>query len=651
MENDRKSELKEAYDQGWASWGPWQASVKTDLKAYGGDPWSSKDKLNAKMRGVELMTIPQLRRCVKWVTGYEREHRLAIIYDPQEGGDEQTASQLSAAAMWSMQLKNGYNTISDGFEGALKTGINLINLYNDRNFNTRFGRFMYNQFILDPTFSRVDLEDCQWGIMRKYITKSQAKMLLPGKESEIDNLEASGAETMFSNYPQPKLYGEKLHAFDEFQQRTVEKRKIIILKPTMEEIVFKGSKRELEELMRIWFERGIPPEMISVVERWEPTIRVTDYLDGQEVINAIDPFGIDDFSFTPIVCYLDAEQDSMVMKLQGLIHGLVDSQKASDKRMMSIISWMESQAGAGMDFEENTLVDERDSLVTGSGHPRQFKKNAIRESRYRDRTVPSFPPGMLDVWNSINQGIPKIVNINEEMFGMPANGNLKVAGVLAKLRVGAGLIGLRDLFDNRGVTIKMIGRKMNRLIQQYPPSKIERIINQKPTPAFYNRMFGKYDCVVAEGMISDTQRAMAYAEAVALKELGVRLQDPCPLSWKHLLKMAPIQQKSEVLKEVEAQEKQRAVENQKQQQIQNTMQQLAIQKLQTDMQNDRMLAEQQRTAAIENTTEAAYDKVATMEKIQNMREKSRQAGESNAIKLLEIQANLEIARMNRKGKE
>ena len=442
-ESDRKHELHEIFHQAWTAWGPWQTEVKKDLMAYAGNPWTAEDRKIAAKRNKELMSFPQLRRCVKFVTGYEREHRLSIMFDPQENGDTETASQMTNVGIWAMQHRNNYHVISDAFEGALKTGMNLVNVYNDRNANTRFARFMYNQFVLDPSFTRVDLEDCRYGIMRKYICKADAKMLLPGKEGFVDKIDSTqgGGEELFTNYPQPEIFGEKLLYYDEFQQRDTQKRNIVILRvkrepngqwvPGMSEVVFKGTKEKLKETIRIIVMKGYPPNMVSVVERYEPTIKVTNYLNGEEVNSSIDPYGLDDFSFCPIVCYLDPEQDKMEDKVVSFIHPLVTSQRAADKRMMAMISWFEQQAGSGLDYEANTLVDERDAMITGSGHPRQFKKGAIENARYRDRTVPGIPAGAMELWDSISSSIHKMANINEEMFGMPANDNVRVAGVLA----------------------------------------------------------------------------------------------------------------------------------------------------------------------------------------------------------------------------
>jgi len=223
---DRKKDYKEAYDQASAGFGAWQMQVKKDYKVYLGDPWTSEDRLRFIKEQREAMSFPLLRRIVKWIAGYQRENILSIKYDPVENADQVTADQLTECA------------------------INLINVYNDRNYDTQFDRFGYNQFLLDPTFSRIDLHDCNYGMIRKYITKDEAKMLLPGKEATINKIKDIGKDNKFPYYPKPQLYGDFLLSFDEFQQRTAVERKVIILKPTNQELIWKGSKRELNEFIR-----------------------------------------------------------------------------------------------------------------------------------------------------------------------------------------------------------------------------------------------------------------------------------------------------------------------------------------------------------------------------------------------------------------
>jgi len=626
-EKDREADFEEAYKQAWAGFGTWQATVRRDLKVYLGDPWTAKDRLNFKKQEREAMSFPLIRRHVKLITGYQRRNRLSLKYDPVENADEQTAQIFSSAGMWVMQYGNGYNIISDGFEGCLITGINLINLYNDRNQNTKFDRFFYNQFLLDPNFSYRDLSDCHFGILRKYITKEAAKMILPGKESFIEGLKFEDKDKKkFPNFSAPTLYGDKLLAYDEWQTRTTKEQIIIIDRFSSKETEWNGSKKDLDLILALYTQ-------LTMITRRIPTIEVTSYLQGHEVNNEIDQFGIGDFSFTPIMAFWHPEYDYMAAKLQSVVHGLVDSQRASDKSFMAEISMFEQQIGGGLDFEVGTLVDEDDAFASGQ-KPRQFKKDAISLNRTRDRQVPEIPASRFELHRSFQEQMTKSVNINEEMLGMPSQGNLQIAGVLAQLRMGAGLIGLQDLFDNLSYSQKVIGNKLLKLMQQYAPSRIQRITNQQPTQEFYSRDFGKYDAVPVEGVMTNTQRNLMYSELVQLMEVGQRVGKPVPYGWKFVLKFFPSSISGELMQEIERLEQQQIQDAQRQQQLQDTIQQLAIEQSKASLLEDKAQAEERRTQAAENTTGAALDRINTMVKIEDLRNKP-------VLELLKLAVDLE----------
>ena len=626
-ERDRVKEYKEAYDQANAGFGTWQMQIKNDLKVFLGDPWTPADKLKFIKEKRESSSFPEIRMIINWISGYQMDNTLSIRYDPTENGDDMTAEQFTALGVWSMQHNNGYDVIDEAFEGCLKAAMNLVNVYNDRNFDTKLDRFGYNQFLLDPTFSRRDLDDCNYGMMRKYITKDDGKMLLPGKEKFINGLDTKNTDAqgdMYPYYARPQLYGEKLLAYDEFQQRTTKERRIILIKPINKEIVWLGSNRQLDRYLRklVQFD-NIPPELLSVIRRWEPTVEVTTLLEGHEVGHGIDLFGIGDFSFTPIIAYYDPDYDRMEMKLQSVVRGLVDQQRSSDKRMMAMTAVFEQQIGAGLDYEVDALVDDEDAFLTGSGKPRLFSKDAIAQNRARDRIIPDIPAGMFQFEDLTSRKMLKSVGINEEMTGFAAGagkgGNPQVAGYLAKLRMAGGLTGLRGLFKNLALSKKVIGRKLFKLYQQYPLEKVRRILNQEPSQQFQDRDFGKYDAACVAGIITDTQKNMFYADLVQLVDLLIRLKQPVPpFMLSMLMKNAPIAGKPELLKAIQQFEQQKQKSEQEQRQKQDMMQQLEIERVKGEIFANRGIAEAQRAKAVEDISDAALNRVKVIAEINDI---------------------------------
>lgn len=611
-EADRKADFEEAYNHAWTGWGTWQLHIKEDLKIYLGDPWNARDRRMFNLQDRTPMSFPMIRRNIKLITGYQRKNRLTLKYDPVEGSDETTASQLTAAAIWALTHGNGNNIMSDAFEGCLKSAMNLVNIYNDRNGDTKFDRFFYNQFLLDPNFSYRDLSDCHFGIMRKHITRDAAKMLLPDREAFIDGLPTDAIGSKFPNYQAPTLYTERLLAYDEFQSRTTKEITIIIDRRTGQETEWKGRKEDLEIIL------GQYPNLTTLTRRI-PTVEVTSYLGGEEVFNGEDAFGIGDFSFTPVIAYWDPEYDRMEDKLQSLVRGQRDFQKANDMRIMAMMAALDQAIGSGLDFEVGSLVDDDDAFV-GGNRPRIFTKNALAQNRARDRVRTEIPQSMFQLQQLLNEMMPKSVNINEELLGT-TQGNPQIAGFLAQFRAGQALTGLQDLFDNNGLSTKVIGTKLLKLIQQYPASKIQRITNQQPTQEFYKNDFGKYDAVAVEGMETSTQRNRFYTELIQIKEMGNKVGDPAPVPWSLIFKYIPVEIPEELTKQAKQLEQQAQQVNQKQEQMQQTLQQLAIQQAQSQMLENRAQAEERRTQAVENQTGAALDRIKTTVEINDLRNK------------------------------
>lgn len=623
-EKDRKLDFEEAYNQAWSGWSSWQEVAKSDLNARLKWAYTQDDLRRFKVTNRDPLTFPQIRRCLKLLSGYQRKNRLSLKYEPVEGGDVQTAAQLTAVVLWLMQFSNGYNVISDAFEGAMNTGLNLVNIFNDRYSNTRFKRLAYNQFLLHPGFTEKDLSDCQYGILRSHVTKEQAKMLYAGRESEIDKIVAKeGADGKFPNLPNHKIYGEYLLTLTEWQHRTSQRHKYFnfngmagpqmagekVLGQDGRPVEWKGTKDEANAIL------GQTP-FIDLIEEWENTVEVTCFLEDVEVANEIDPWGIGDFSFTPIFAYFDSEADDMTLRVQSMVRGLKDFQRADDRRIMSLLSMIEQAAGPGLDYEEGTLIDQNDAFVTGAGKPRMFEKGALSENRTRDRQPPDVPMGQIQLHEMLSRLMPTSVNINEEMLGMPENPNLQIAGVLAKLRASAGLVGLFDIFDNLSLAHKFIGHKTLRLVQQYPLNKVLRVLNERPTNEFFSQNFGKYDCVPAEGILTDSQRSLAYTELIQLEQMGAKMGKPLNIPWSHILKYVPISISTELIKIVEQNEQTQAKSAEKQQQMADSLQMLVIAQAKQALQEGQSQMDVRKTEEMENVANSILDRAKTITEVQ-----------------------------------
>jgi hypothetical protein len=157
---------------------------------------------------------------------------------------------------------------------------------------------------------------------------------------------------------------------------------------------------------------------------------------------------------------------------------------------------------------------------------------------------------MMQLSQMLKEEIMQISGVNEELLGASDSDS---AGILSALRQGAGLTTLAGIFNNFDFSLMELSRRMMSLQQaHYTPSKVRRILNEDPSPQFYNKCFQKYDVIATNGFLTDTQRQMEFAQKIQLRELGV------PISSRSLLESATIQNKDKLIEEIEAQEKAQA---------------------------------------------------------------------------------------------
>lgn len=640
FDQERQDEYTDAYSHAWAAYGDWQAEARKDMQAYLGDIFTEKEKKKLRLRDSDLLNIQLIRPLIKWVAGLQADHRKGIKYVPGDNTDLETANDFTELGMAVLQRNYGYEIISRAFEHCLKTGLCLVNVFNDTNLNTKLDHFFYNQFLLDPSWTKLDLSDCNFVMMRKFVTKEQAKILLPeGFGPEIDKVDEEKVQTdgKFPNYITPVQFGHKMFAYDEFQQRDIIQKPFVINKALRTEKEWKGTRQELDDVMEELRSRGIGPEIIDTITKSVPTVKVSAFLDGRHVETEVDPFGLGDYSITPVQCFYDPEYDQMKWKLQGMVRSLKDIQRAETKRIIASIAWFENSAAGGLDFEEDTLVDEEDAFKTGPG-PRKFKKGALQGNAVRDRVTPPMPGGTLELHNLLTDLMPRTVNVNPDMLGLPPDASRgQISGILAELRVGAGIVGLRGLFDDLSQSQNIIGGKLLKLYQQYPMEKIMRVLGRQPSQGFREQQAGEFDAITAEAVLTDTQRNSQYQEIITLMELGAKIGKPFPAEWKDVMGLGTLQISSDMLKRISEREQQAAQQAKQQAQTQQKIQDVTLDVLTSQAAKDKTQATENETKAVGNIAKAGLDKAKTITELQ---------GSQNEDRAKQVDQLIEIGKLN-----
>lgn len=550
----------------------------------------------------------RIRRLVNMITGYQRQHRLTTVCVPVENSDQETADQFSKVLLWSEKQSNMLEAISEAFEGAIVTGMNLLSVWMDYrsdpiNGDPRVDNCAYNEYLIDPFFKKLDLSDCRFIWTRKWLSKTEIKSLMPDHKEEIDSMYARGwRDGKFQFQPEAYNYAmQDLLSYDEFYYMDYRTRKLLVDSQTGETLEWEGKDESLNEFI------GSFPQ-ITYVDQIVPTVKTAILVNGKVLYHGRNPLGIDSYPFVPVVCYYDPHLPYFPQRVQGVVRGLRDAQFLYNRRRLIELDILESQINSGIKFKEDALVDPRDAFLSGQGRSLALKATANMDD-VQVIQPPQIPPSMIQLSELLAREVQEISGVNEELLGM---GKDDIPGVLSMLRQGAGLITLQKVFDQLDTAQKNLGKIFVEVIQKnFTPGKIKRILGQDPSAQFYNRAFQKYDCVVEEGVYSNTQKQMQFKQLLDLRSIGI----PVPSSI--LLESATLQNKKQLIDAITQEEQAQKEAQMMALQSDQMVQQATIQSLKAKSFADEGLGAE-RIARIEENRAMSIEKIAEAQKDRSM---------------------------------
>lgn len=507
----------------------------------------------------------RIRRVVDMVSGHQRRNRKSTVVVPVENADSQTADQLSKTLIWANNQEDVLETISEAFQGALVTGMNLLQVWMDYRSdpvsgNIKVNNCSYNSFLIDPYFRKADLSDCNALWKRSFVTQREAISLLPDSAEEILSLvggDGGNHDGKFQYMPESYNYGMKnLLTYDEYYYRDFRTQKMLVDSQTGETMEWTGIDDESLAL----FLQTYP--QVTVVDQEIPTVRLAIVVQGKVMYDGPNPMGIDCYPFVPVLGYYTPELPYFPYRIQGMVRGLRDAQYLYNRRRIIELDILESQVNSGWKYKENSLVNPSDVFLSGQGRGLALKQEA-NMTDVEQIQPPQVPPSMIQLSELLAKEVQEISGVNEELLGSAVDDK---AGILSMLRQGAGLTTLQRLFDQLDQSQKQLGRIMVKLVQSnFTPGKIKKILNgEEPTQEFYSKAFGKYGAAIEEGLNTTTQRQMQFAQLLHLREVGVQIPDSI------LLETSTLQNKKQLTDAVEQASKQQ--QQQQQMQMQSDLQ-------------------------------------------------------------------------------
>jgi hypothetical protein len=550
-----------------------------------------------------------IRPTVNMICGYQRQHRKSTICTPIENADQATADQFTKLLYHANTKGHILETISDAFEGAVTCGMNLLGVWMDYRSDPVNGDFCidnlgYSAYLIDPFFKRMDLSDCNSLWTRKYVSRAQAKALLPGREPEIEGMRGWGnRDGKFQYMPEAYNYGmQDLLIYDEFWYLDSRKQKMLCDIESGETTEWRGKDEDLQDFLSLY------PQVV-VLNQEIPTVKLAIVVQGRVFYHGENPLGIDRYPFVPCWGYYEPQVPYFPWRVQGVCRAMRDPQYLYNRRLITMLDIFESQINSGMIYKEGAPVNPKDVFLSGQGRAMPVKDNYDPNADIRIVAPPAVDPSMVQLADMLKNMTREVTGVNEELLGAAQDDK---AGILSMLRQGAGLTTLQTLFDNLDFCQKMLGDLQIQLIQaNWTPGKVQRILGDEPTEQFYNRAFGKYDSIVEEGLNTSTQKQFQFAQLLQMKEMGL----PIPTSL--LIESSTLQNKDELMEAIQAEEEMAQKQSEEQSQVQMEVLKAQIEDLKAKAMANEGLGHERASRIAENNA-LAVERIAAAQRERDM---------------------------------
>lgn len=546
-------------------------------------------------RNQRILQFNKILRIINMIGGYQRDNRLATIISASDNDPDmgETAQQRSKVLDWIMRHDGTYEKISDCFDGSNIAGFNLQHVWMDfredpENGEIKSERIPFNAVIMSPYWTKPDLSDCDRIWTRKYIGKEQLKSLMPdiGKDINLLGKGYAAKDGKFQYLAQNwNIYNTEMYAYDEYWVRDYKTVRKLLDKRTGEVADWKGSREQFQMLRRM-------NPNVELIKAQVPTIKWHVLVNNHLVYEEQSPYGLDRFPYVPYNCYHFPEVQNYSYRYQGIVRNIRDSQIELNRRRNRLLDIMDAQVQSGLMVKEDALVNPEDAFFQGPGKVLYFKQTSNLASDVMPIPTPPVGSGWMELINTIEKEIMDIVG-PEELFAQNM-GAKDMSGIMMKLKMGAGLIGLRNIFDRLNQSQMNLGELMDDLlVKNFSLGKVARILGKEPSQSFFDDNFSRFSCVTEEAELTSSQRGIQFLQAMQMKQMGI------PISNKYLVEKSSLQDKKGIVEDIQQQEQQAKQVQQAQMQTELQQQQILTRSYEAQAQNNFAAAEEKKATAVQ----------------------------------------------------
>ena len=508
------------------------------------------------------------------ITGYQRQHRKSIVYQPTDGADPQTTDQYTRLIMNQCQKEGINEQFSKACELSAVSGMVLLQPYLDYTGDDqaqgqlKLKIWEYNAFLVDPYFRNPDMSDAQFVWTQEYISKRVAEERFPDKLEAIAPM-AGTPQRYGSFYFLPENYNmarNDLMVLSYVWYKWKKKKKRLYSKSRNQFFDFAGGQQQLDHIL---YHINDMEEVTVEVPCWKLAVVLNDQL----MFQGDNPLGFEGCPFIPVFWNYEPHINYYDLRVRSLVRTMRDPQFLFNYKVITNNDITSATINAGWKRKIGAVANEDNLKKAGQGW--DVIINEGYELSDCEKIIPSaVPESDLALAQQMSDLIFQTSGINLENWS--GQNDKQISSLTMLMKQAANLMVFQKYFDQWDYSLKLLGdRLLDITLNNWNAEKVALQIGEEPSPHFYSKVFAKYQTIVEEGLLTATQKNLQAQQMLEINERFGREVLPPSM----IIKDMNIQGKAEIMQFLQQQEQGLQQAQQDQQDLAHVFQQAKLKEM------------------------------------------------------------------------
>ncbi len=245
--------------------------------------------------------------------------------------------------------------------------------------------------------------------------------------------------------------GVDLIAYNEFYQQKWKDTDVMVDMETGQFAEWTGTKDQFAILQDMY-----PESDLQLIKRAKRYIEKHIILNDVYMKTEVNPYGLDEYPFTPHVYQFTPEVDSWELKVQSMVRPMIGPQYEANIMRLQMLDILNSQTNSGWVAEQDSVINPRSLFQVSQGKVIWAKKGMLASIQRLEAA--QIPQSSFELTSLFDGDLNSVTGMNDSMGGIVESGN--ESALMMQIKQGAALVSMQDPFDNLRTAKKAMAKKI-----------------------------------------------------------------------------------------------------------------------------------------------------------------------------------------------